>query len=212
MIFSPREPLVFSLALFFSVIQITLVAVSMPHTSIAIKNPLAELVIPLMFEGYLAESWPMWLGLSNSIAMLIYFIVSGLMVYLVWRLARKKDGDKIEDAPWRLMRKKEGKGIKGEVIRNVDDIRKHLNIRNRKIALPIVGWLLIIAFMLNTSHTVPPKTVQHYQERLLYTLGARDVIHYQVDFLAREFRKNRSQTVGSKEDEFQPNDKDNETR
>jgi hypothetical protein len=203
MIFAPREPLLFGLALFFSVIQITLVAISMPHTSIEITNPLTELVIPLMFEGYLAESWPMWLGLSSAVAMLFYFVICGLLVYLLWRGATKEDGNKTGHISFGFQKGK-AKKVAGVQLRNdLVGIRKRITIMNRRVALPIVGWLLIIAFMLNTFHTVPPKTVQYYRDRLLYTLGARDVIHDQVEALAEEYKKSRLRTKSHDEEDSQ---------
>ncbi len=193
MVFMPREPLAFVLCLLVSVLQITLALAGLPHAPDPIRNPLIELVIPCMREGYLAESWPAWMGIPRGVAILVYVMVLGLFIWGAWRkivAGGEETGFDQGGGPADAHVEKQSGGgapLKGRQPQSTD-LRWTIGIRDWRLALPAGLWVLIIAVMLAVVRTSPPEIVTRYQERLLFHLRNEEVIYRYLHDLTEAYQ------------------------
>jgi len=159
MAFSKWEQMPFILCLGISLFQVQVVAMSLPHCPEAIQNPLPELVIPSILEGYLAETWPGWLGLPQPWALLLYLGVCGLLFLGAWIPAR-----------------------------NVSSPEEPGHHRHGVLFWGILSWLAAIGLMAGVIRTDPPEQVSLYRERLRFHRVHEQVIERHVQELANAYR------------------------
>jgi len=193
MIFAPWEPLAFGLCLIVSVLQVALALVGLPHTPAQIRNPLIELVIPCMRAGYLAESWPAWMGASRGTAILAYVLVLGLLVLWAWKkILRKEEAEPGEcNGPGDVPAKAQT-GRRPPLKRRrpqSTDLLGRMGVRDWRLALPVGLWLTTIGVMLTVVRTSPPEIVAFYQERLLFHLKSEKVIYRHLRSLTEAYRR-----------------------
>jgi hypothetical protein len=159
--FSQWKPLSFILAAGVSLLQVQIVAMSLPHCPEAIQNPLPELVVPAILEGYLAETWPGWLGLPYYSALLLYFGVCTLLFLGVYLLC-VRDVLPPEEPPNRFQ------GV---------------------FSWAVLLWLVAIGLMSVMVRTDPPEQVATYRERLRFHRVHEQVIQRHVWELADRYRR-----------------------
>lgn len=191
MAFAPRAPLLFWSTLLVSALQVNQAAISLPHTPEQILNPLVELIIPFIGQGYLAETWPGWLGLPTAPSMVLYAVTTLFLSWLAWRTLLKEE----------MLSKEARRGIghcpdKKFVISPLTGSgpRHHIGTgtsahRDWPLKLCIVLWLGVIALMLNVVHTKPPWLVGYYQARMIFHLQNKDRIYDHVTELAVTYRR-----------------------
>jgi len=160
MAFSKWKRVVFVACLGVSVLQVQVVAMSLPHCPETIQSPLPELVLPSIAEGYLAETWPGWLGLPAPWALLLYLGVCGLLFLGSWVSAR-------ELAPQ----------------------EEHRHPQNDAMSWGILLWLSAVVWMAATTRTDPPELTTLYRERLRYHRVHEQVIHRHIADLAEIYRR-----------------------
>ncbi|MBN1104622.1 MAG: hypothetical protein JXL84_14490, partial [Deltaproteobacteria bacterium] len=158
--FSKWEHMPFMLCLGISVFQVQVVAMSLPHCPEAIQNPLPELVIPSILEGHLAETWPGWLGLPHSWAILLYLGVCGLLFLGAWISIRKVSSPEEPGHP-----------------------------RQGVLFWGILSWVAAIVLMAGIMRTNPPEQVSLYRERLRFHRVHEQVIERRVQELAENYRR-----------------------
>ncbi|MBN2124686.1 MAG: hypothetical protein JW821_10360, partial [Deltaproteobacteria bacterium] len=169
MVFAPRHPLVWGSLLGISALQVHLAAVGLPHTPPQIKNPLMELVLPCLREGYLADTWPGWLGVPAVAAIPLYATAVALLAGIAWHSAWRQDlPEGGRSGPW----PSPSAGKAG-------------------LAWTAVLLLGLITSQLLLVRTAPPSPLSYYRNRLLSQFHNRDRIDAHIASLAEAYRKAR---------------------
>jgi hypothetical protein len=192
MVFTPREPLAFVLCLLVSILQVTLALAGLPHAPDPIRNPLIELVIPCMREGYLSESWLTWVGVPRGMSIFAYVMILGLLVWGGWKKIVAKEGAGFGHSSDPADTPVEDLAVKRTFFKKRQpqsrDLLWRMGIRDWRLALPVGLWLVIIAGMLVAVRTSPPKIVTHCQERLLSHLRNEEVIYRYLHDLTEAYQ------------------------
>lgn len=79
---------VFFLLFLLSAGQVLPAVIGMPHVPEVVRNPLIEVVLPLMNDGYLARNPGMLFGLTNLASSIPAGIIVGLLFYKAFRVVR----------------------------------------------------------------------------------------------------------------------------
>jgi hypothetical protein len=155
MVFTKLESIPFILSLGVSVLQVQVVAMSLPHCPEPVQNPLPELVFPSILDGYLAETWPGWLGLSYPWVILFYIGICVLLFSGAWISA--------------------GKASPSE-----EKVRSGYPFLFWSILL----WICAMGIMAATFRTDPPEQVRLYQDRLRFHRVHQPMIERYIGELA----------------------------
>ena len=160
MVFSNWKSIPVIVCLVVSIAQVQIVAMSLPHCPEPIQNPLPELVIPAIREGYLAETWPGWLGVPYPLAIFLYFGVCAILFVGAWTSVCQVSSPADSGHP-----------------------------RQCVLSWIILLWLAAIGLMACIVRTDPPEKVTIYGERLRFHREHEQVIQHHVWELAERYRR-----------------------
>ena len=137
MVFANLHSRAFYILFAVSVLQLLPAILGVPHTPEGIRNPLPELIIPLISRGYIALNWGQIFGLPGLRSWLPFLAGLPFAAWLTFRLARQPERKQDEMAPMR---------------------------RGAKVACALaVLWIAIGMHAVRSK----PRTVDYYQEVLL---------------------------------------------